>query len=67
MSKIYPYILEFIMSYTYNGQQIRVMPPVHSISVNQKRVAINHDSGLSYVTFSNSSEIKKFLCWLAQS
>ncbi|MGJ8693393.1 MAG: hypothetical protein ACSHW0_13030 [Thalassotalea sp.] len=55
------------MSYTYNGQQIRVMQPVHSISVNQKRVVINHDHGLSSVTFSNSSEIKEFLTWLAQS
>lgn len=55
------------MSYTYNGQQIRVMHPVHSISVNHNRVAVNHDNGLSYVTFSNSLDIKKFLSWLSKS
>jgi hypothetical protein len=55
------------MSYTYNGQQIRVMQPVHSISVNNNRVAIKDNRGLSYVTFSNSSDFKQFLCWLAES
>ena len=55
------------MSYTYNGQQIRVMQPVHSISVNNNRVAIKDGSGLNYVTFSNSSDFKLFLSWLAES
>ncbi|WP_426358646.1 hypothetical protein ACPUVO_19830 [Pseudocolwellia sp. HL-MZ19] len=55
------------MSYNYNGQQIRVMQPVHSISVNQNRVAIKDGHGLSYVTFSSSSDFKQFLSWLATS
>lgn len=54
------------MSYTYNGQQIRIMQPVHSISVNHNRVVLNHLSGLSSVTFLNSLDTKKFLSWLAQ-
>ena len=55
------------MSYTYNGQQIRVMQPVHSISVNKNRVAIKDGGGLNYVIFSNSSDVKSFISWLAES
>lgn len=55
------------MSYTYNGQQIRVMQPVHSISVNHNRVVITHENGLSDVTFSNAIETKAFITWLVKS
>ena len=55
------------MSYNYNGQQIRVMQPVHSISVNQNRMAIKDEHGLSYVTFSSSSDLKQFISWLSRN
>jgi len=55
------------MSYTYNGQQIRIVPPVHLISVNNKRVVVNHDSGSSQLKFSTSNETKSFLQWLMQN
>ncbi|WP_193408716.1 hypothetical protein [Thalassotalea crassostreae] len=52
------------MSYNYNGQQIRIMQPVHSISVNKNHVVIKHACGLSDVTFTSSSDFKVFLNWL---
>lgn len=55
------------MSYIYNGQQIRIMQPVHSISVNKNHVVINHAQGSSNVDFSNSIDFKEFLCWLSES
>lgn len=54
------------MSYTYNGQQIRIMQPVHSISVNKNHAVINHARGSSNVSFTNSSDFKKFINWLAE-
>ena len=55
------------MSYIYNGQQIRIMQPVHSISVNKNNVVINHAQGSSNVDFSSSTDFKAFLCWLSES
>ncbi|WP_286232451.1 hypothetical protein [Thalassotalea sediminis] len=52
------------MSYLYNGQQIRIMQPVHSISVNKNRVVVNHVKGTSNIRFANVSECKAFLTWL---
>jgi|TARA_B110000914_G_C15339466_1_gene388525 hypothetical protein len=62
-----PVFESFIMSYTYNGQQIPIMQPVHSISVNNNRMVINHALGKSDVAFSNSSDFKAFLCWLSEN
>jgi len=53
------------MSYNYNGQQIRIVPPVHLISVNKRRVVVNHDSGLCQLTFTTPAEVKSFLNWLS--
>ncbi|WP_448550313.1 hypothetical protein [Thalassotalea fusca] len=55
------------MSYTHNGQQIRIVPPVHLISVNKKHVVVNHDSGLSQFTFTTPADVKSFLTWLRRS
>lgn len=54
------------MSYNYNGQQIQIMQPVHSISVNKNRAVVNHKSGSSVISFANSIDFKAFLIWLAQ-
>jgi hypothetical protein len=54
------------MSYKYNGQQIPIMQPVHSISVNNNRMVINHALGKSNVTFVSSSDVKAFLSWLSE-
>ncbi|WP_353539142.1 hypothetical protein [Colwellia sp. KU-HH00111] len=55
------------MSFTYKGQQIPIMHPVHSISVNKKHVLIKHAHGASNVTFASSSDFKSFLCWLSEN
>ena len=55
------------MSYNYNGRQIRIVPPVHLISVNNKCVVVNHESGLSKLTFSTPTDVKSFLHWLGQA
>ncbi|MDU0355433.1 hypothetical protein RS130_17320 [Paraglaciecola aquimarina] len=59
--------VSFIMSYTYNGTQIRVKHPVHQISVNKHKVAFADKSGQQLSTFSNNSEAKQFVSWLLQS
>ena len=60
------FIVSFIMSYTYNGTQIRVKCPVHNISVNKQKVAFADKCGQQTNTFSNRSEAKQFVDWLLQ-
>jgi hypothetical protein len=52
------------MSYTYNGTQIRVMQPVHHISVNKHNVAFADQCGQKMGSFSNTKEAKRFVSWL---
>ena len=53
------------MSYTTNhGTQIRVVCPVHAISVNKHKVAFADQCGQKLSVFSNSQEAKAFVSWL---
>jgi hypothetical protein len=52
------------MSYIYNGQQIRILHPVHSISVNNKRVVFADKCGQKNTKFDNAVDAKLFVNWL---
>jgi hypothetical protein len=52
------------MSYIYNGAQIRVVQPVHSISVNKQNVAFADKCGQKNNKFANASDAKQFVSWL---
>lgn len=52
------------MSYLYNGSQIRIVHPVHSISVNKQSVAFADKLGQKNTKFANPSEAKQFVQWL---
>jgi hypothetical protein len=53
------------MSYTtYHGTQIRVVCPVHAISVNKYKVAFADQSGQQMGVFNNTQEAKAFVSWL---
>ena len=52
------------MSYTYNGQQIRILHPVHSISVNKKSVVFADKRGQKNTKFESAIEAKQFVNWL---
>jgi hypothetical protein len=56
--------MSFIMSYLYNGSQIRIVHPVHSISVNKQSVAFADKLGRKNTKFANASEAKQFVQWL---
>ncbi|ESP92342.1 MULTISPECIES: hypothetical protein [Pseudoalteromonas] len=55
------------MSYLYQGQQVAITLPVHSISMNKCRMAVKHQDGLSYIDFANSADAKGFLNWLGSA
>ncbi|GAC31346.1 hypothetical protein [Paraglaciecola polaris] len=55
------------MSYLYNGSQIRVMHPVHSISVNKQSVAFADKEGRQNTRFANANEAKQFVKWLVNA
>ena len=55
------------MSYLYNGSQIRVVHPVHSISVNKQSVAFADKQGRQSTKFANAIEAKQFVCLLYTS
>ena len=52
------------MSYVYNGAQIRVVQPVHFISVNKQTVAFADKCGQKNSKFANASDAKQFVTWL---
>ncbi len=55
------------MSYTYNGTQIRIVHPVHSISVNNHNVVFADLSGHKKAEFANPLEAKAFVAFLIDS
>ncbi|WP_199271386.1 hypothetical protein [Paraglaciecola sp. L1A13] len=55
------------MSYLYNGSQIRVSHPVHSISVNKQSVAFADKQGRQNTKFANAIEAKQFVKWLVNA
>ncbi len=55
------------MSYIYDGTQIRIVRPVHSISVNKQNVVVTDKTGSTRVKFANVNDSKQFLTWLYQS
>ena len=52
------------MSYTYNGQQLTIAQPLHSISVNNNKVVFSDQTGPKQLTLANTIEAKRFLNWL---
>ncbi|MBU2882538.1 hypothetical protein KO525_08655 [Psychrosphaera sp. B3R10] len=54
------------MSYTYNGEQLTIVQPLHSISVNNNKVVFSDQSGPKHLTLANTKEAKRFLNWLVQ-
>lgn len=54
----------FIMCYTYNGQQIRILHPVHSISVNKKSVVFADKCGQKNTKFDSAVDARQFVNWL---
>jgi hypothetical protein len=49
---------------TYHGTQIRVVCPVHAISVNKHNVAFADQCGQQLGVFNNTQEAKAFVSWL---
>lgn len=59
--------VSFIMSYNYNGRQIRIMHPVHSISVNNSHVAFSDKCGSKRTRFASALDAKVFIKWLLEN
>jgi hypothetical protein len=59
--------VSFIMSYTYNGTEIRVEQPIRSISVNKSKVVFADGTGRKQTQFSSGSEARHFLNWLTRA
>ncbi len=55
------------MSYLYNGSQINVAQPVHSISINKHRVVFTDKQGAKHARFIKLSEARHFVNWLKQA
>ncbi|SFC15951.1 hypothetical protein [Pseudoalteromonas denitrificans] len=55
------------MSYTYNGSQIQIAHPVHTISINKQRVIFADTQGQKCTQFETSSEARQFVKWLKVS
>ena len=49
------------MTIIFNGTQIQVTQPVHSISVNKNRVAFTDAQGEKSAQFSNGTERRDFI------
>lgn len=52
------------MPYTYNGEQLNIAQPLHSISVNNNSVVFSDQTGPKKLTLANTKEAKRFLNWL---
>lgn len=59
--------VSFIMSYTYNGTEIRVEQPIRSISVNKSKVIFADGTGRKITQFANGGEARQFLSWLTSA
>lgn len=55
------------MSYTYQGSEIHIVQPVHSISINKHTVAFADKCGQKLTQFANAMDARQFINWLLAS
>ena len=61
------FIVSFIMTIIFNGTQIQVKQPVHSISVHKNRVVFTDAQGEKSAQFSTVNERRDFISKLVSS
>lgn len=63
----YAFIVSFIMTIIFNGTQIQIKQPVHSISVHKNRVAFTDSQGEKIAQLATVKERRNFIDMLVNS